>query len=395
MSSFESEKFNPNISYFAKSNFRENGTTFGIYQSDRLFHKYLIGKTGAGKSTVLKNLIYQDILHSRGLCVFDIHNDLIPSILNELPINKQSKIIYLDLTNPDLKFGYNPLRHVSYNKRSLVASGLLESFKKIWGTKSWGPKMEHILRSTILSLLDQPKATIADIRKILLDEKFRQQCIPNIQNKELQDFWVTEFPMLSKNDLLPILNKVTALLAHPVLRNFLIEPKEQLSLRSIMDKGNVFLVNISRGHLGTDASYLIGSLILNALSSAAFSRTDIAENKRRPFFIYMDEFQFYTNPTLIEMLAELRKFKIGIICANQYLSQISAEIRDALLGNIGTFIAFRLSQQDSKFMAHEFYPIFHHADFTALANYDIYLRLMINGKPSQPFSATTLSFPLK
>ena len=254
--------------------------------------------------------------------------------------------------------------------------------------------MEHILRACLLSLLDQPKANLADIRRLLLDASFRRQCLPHIQNKELVDFWLQEFPLLSKHDFLPILNKVSALLAHPVLRRFLMEAEEQISLRSILDKGQVLLVNISRGHLGSDAAYLIGSLLLNALSSAGFSRSSIVEEKRRPFFVYMDEFQFYTNPTMIEMLAELRKFKIGVICANQYLSQISSEIRDALLGNIGTFISFRLSQADSKFMQQEFHPIFHHSDFTSLANYDIYLRLMICGKPSRPFSATTLPFPL-
>ena len=389
-----SDAFNPHISYFARSNFREHELPFGIYQKDRLFHMYLLGKTGSGKSTVLKNCIYQDIVNNRGACVLDIHHDLIPNVLNSIPKSKQSKIIHLDLTNEDLKLGYNPLRSVSYAKRSLVASSILASFKKIWGAKVWGAKMEHILRACLLSLLDQPKANLADIRRLLLDASFRRQCLPHIQNKELVDFWLQEFPLLSKHDFLPILNKVSALLAHPVLRRFLMEAEEQISLRSILDKGQVLLVNISRGHLGSDAAYLIGSLLLNALSSAGFSRSSIVEEKRRPFFVYMDEFQFYTNPTMIEMLAELRKFKIGVICANQYLSQISSEIRDALLGNIGTFISFRLSQADSKFMQQEFHPIFHHSDFTSLANYDIYLRLMICGKPSRPFSATTLPFPL-
>ncbi len=384
----------PSVSYFARSNFREHEKPFGIYQPDRLFHLYLLGKTGSGKSTVLKNLMYQDIHHNRGICVFDLHNDLIPSILEHLPNEKQNNIIYLDLTNPLQEFGYNPLRKVSLHKRSLVASALLQSFQKIWGAQSWGSKMEHILRACLLSLLDQDEADLSHIRKILLDKHFRASCLKNIQNEELVDFWLKEFPLLSKNDFLPILNKVTALLSHSLIKKFLIENKKQLSLRSMMDKGHVLLVNISVGQLGSDSAYLISSLLLNALSSAGFSRAEIPEQQRRPFFIYLDEYQHYTTKVLLDMWAELRKFKVGIICANQYLSQISPEIRDAVLGNVGSILCFRLSQADSKFFQQEFYPVFHHSDFTSLSNYDIYLRLMINGKPSQAFSATTLPFPL-
>lgn len=386
--------FDPGISYFARSNFREYESPFGIYQKDRLFHMYLLGKTGSGKSTLLKNLILQDIFNERGICVFDIHNDLIPDIFQNIPAHIKDKILYLDLTNPELPFHYNPLRPVSPSKRSLVASGILESFQMIWGAKAWGPKMEHILRATLLSLLDQPSAKLADIRRILLDDSFRQKCICHIQNAELVDFWKREFPKMAKADILPILNKVTALLAHPILQNFLSAKGPQLSLRSVMDKKQVLLVNLSRGHLGADAAYLIGSFLIHALRSAAFSRADMPEDTRHPFFIYMDEFHFYTTPGIIEILSELRKFKVGLICAHQYLSQISPEIRDALLGNAGSLCCFRLSQSDAKFFQQEFFPVFHHSDFTSLANYDIYLRLMICGKPSPPFSATTLPFPL-
>ena len=381
------------ISYFAETNFREEAQRFGIYQNDRFFHTYLIGKTGSGKSTLVKNLILADILAGRGLSVFDLHNDLINDILRVVPSEYQKSFISLDLTKANLQWGYNPLRKVSYEKRSLVASGVLQSFQKIFGAKSWGSKVEHVLRMCLLSLLDQPFATLADIRPLLLNEAFRKACVKSIINSEIKDFWLSEYPRMTKNDILPVLNKVSALLAHPVLKRFLIDNRKQLSLRQTMDTGKVLLVNISRGELGSDVAFLVGSLLLNALSSAGFSRSNITEDKRRPFFLYLDEFQFYTNPMLIEMLAELRKFKIGIVCANQYLSQISADIRDALLGNVGTLICFRLSQSDAKFMQQEFYPVFHHADFTGLANYEIYLRLMINGKPSKPFSARTLPFP--
>lgn len=385
------QNFNNNpINYFAKTNFRIKGDLFGIYLKDRLYHFYILGRTGTGKTTLLKTKISQDILQNRGVCLIDIHGDLVSQIIKTMPYSRYKDVVYLDASNPNLKLGYNPLRKVSYEKRSLITSNILEVFQRLWGMQSYGVKMAHILRNTLLTLLDQPQANFTDIIKLLQDQSFRNQCIPNIINPEVRNFWEKEFKNYGKTDLIPIYNKLGGILSYPSVKRILVENKEQISLRSIMDNNKILLVNLSKGSIGTEASYILGSLLLTSLSAAAFSRIDTEEHKRKYFFIYLDEFQCYTNLTLVEMMSELRKFKIGIIMAHQYISQLDTKIRDAVLNNVGTIVTFRLGQTDAKFMEKEFYPIFETADFVNLGNHEIYLKLMINGKPSTAFSALTV-----
>lgn len=383
--------YNP-ISYFAFSNFRKTRNLFGIKLRDRLHHFYILGKTGTGKTTLLQTIIEQDIFDGRGFCLIDVHGDLVSKVFSNIPTQRRKDVIYLDATNPNLNLGYNPLRKVSYEKRALVASNILEVFQHLWGNQGWGVKLSHILRNVLLTLLDQEKTSFSDILKILHDTTFRNQCIPNIVNPDIKNFWEREFKNYGKTDLIPIFNKLGGILSYPSVKRILIENNEQISLRSIMDNHKILLVNISKGSLGSDASYILGSLLLTSLSSATFSRIDIPEDHRKHFFVYLDEFQNYTNLTMIEMLSELRKFKVGIIMAHQYISQLDIKIRDAVLGNVGTIVCFRLGQSDARFMEKEFSPVFETSDFVNLSNYEIYLKLMIDGKPSQAFSASTV-FP--
>ncbi|PQJ80669.1 hypothetical protein BTO18_16480 [Polaribacter porphyrae] len=383
---------NPYISYFAQVDFRDQNDHFGIYQHDRLFGMYLLGKTGSGKTNVMKTLIYQDIIHHRGFCLFDINGDLLKEVLNLIPAHQEKDIILLDANNSTTEIGYNPLKRVSYQKRALIASSILETFQKLWGKQSWGLKLEYILRNVILTLLDQPKANFSDISKLLLEQDFQQQCIKNIVSKNVVRFWQLEFPKYSKNDLLPVLNKVGSFLSIPMIHKILVENKKQISLRTIIDSNTIFLVNLSKGSLGTDGSHLLGSLLLTSLSSAGFSRINIEEDKRIPFYIYLDEFQNYTTASLTNMFSELRKFKIGFILAHQYLNQLQTDIKNAVLGNIGTIICFKLGQADAKYMAQEFHPIFQTSDFTNLEHFHIYLKLLIDGKSPAPFSAKTITF---
>ncbi|MCI5051013.1 MAG: type IV secretion system DNA-binding domain-containing protein [Candidatus Pacebacteria bacterium] len=379
------------INYFAFTNFRNDGKLFGILQKDRLLHTYIIGKTGTGKTNLLTSLILQDIKHKRGVCVFDVHGDLSQTIFKNIQNDRKDDVIYLDIADPRLKYRYNPLKRVSIEKRSLVASSLIESFQKLW-KGAWGVKLEHILRYIILTLLDQPKANLADIHRIIHDVGFQNQCLKNIQNPLVIRFWQTEFKKYTKNDIIPILNKVGAFLAHPSIRRFLIENPNELSLRRCMDEGKIVVVNISKGKLGSDVSNIVGSFLLNAIMGAGFSRIDTEERYRKPFHVFLDEFHNYTTPSIINMLSEIRKWKISLTLAHQYLFQLDTDIRNAVLGNVGTIICFRLGQADAKYMAHEFHPIFESADFVNLENYDIYLKLMIYGKPSRPFSASTCKF---
>jgi len=379
------------ISYFARVDFRDDKRIFGIAQHDRLMGMYLLGKTGSGKTNLMKTLIYQDVFQYRGLCLFDINGDLLKEVLTFIPKHRQKDIVLLDANNSNINIGYNPLKKVSYEKRALIASSILEAFQKIWGQQSWGVKLEYILRNVILTLLDQPKTTLDDIPRILLNDKFRQQCFQYIRNKNILRFWEQEFPKYSKTDILPVLNKIGSFLSIPMLRKILVENQEQISLRQIMDSKKIFLVNLSKGTLGLDGSHLLGSLLLTSLSSASFTRIDTNENDRVPYIIYLDEFQNYTTDSLTNMFSELRKFKIGFVLAHQYLYQLKKEIKHAVLGNIGTIICFKLGQVDAKYMAQEFYPIFQASDFTHLEHYHIYIKLLINGKSPAPFSAKTIT----
>lgn len=379
------------VSYFARTNFRDQRKLFGIKQADRMYHLYCAGKSGVGKTTLLKTLMLQDAEANRGLCFVDVHGDASREIVQTLKQKHlERKLVYLDVTNPGLDIGYNPLRYVSPSKRSLVASNILEIFQRQWKS-AWGMKMEHILRMILLTLLDQPKAQLADVLKILHEKSYREQCLPYIQNQDIRTFWIKEFPSYKSSDLLPIMNKLGGFLSHNIVRKILIENKNQLSLREIIDNRKILIINLSKGQVGADVSNILGGLLLTSLASASFSRIDILEKDRVPFFLYIDEFQTISGTELIaELLAQVRKFKVGLILANQFLHQLDPEVRASVIGNVGTIISFRLGITDARLMAKEFYPVFSAEDFTSLANHSIYLRLMIDGKPSVPFSADTI-----
>jgi len=381
---------NPEISYFAKVDFRNDRRLFGIAQNSRLNSMYILGKTGSGKTNLMKTLMYQDVIHKRGFCLFDVNGDVLKEVLSLIPKERDKDIVYLDAGNINQEWGYNPLRKVAYQTRPLIASSILETFKKLWGTQSWGLKLEYILRNTILTLLDQDKASFEDIPRLLLDESYRALCISKIINSHVKRFWLLEYPKYSKSDILPVLNKVGSFLSVPVLNKILTKNTKQLSLRSIMDNEKIFLVNLAKGQVGSDGAHLLGSLLLTSLSSASFTRVDTEPSERKPFHIYLDEFQNYTTGSLVNSLSELRKFGVSFILAHQYLHQISNDIRNAVLGNVGTIICFTLGQADSVYMAKEFYPVFETQDFINLPHYSIYLKLLVDGKTLQGFSATTI-----
>jgi DNA helicase HerA-like ATPase len=383
---------NPDITYFAKTDFRNDGQVFGIRQADRLLHAYVIGKTGTGKSTLLKTMFMQDVVSGRGACLLDPHGDLIESIFNLIPEHRKGDVIYFDVPNPKLNLRYNPFKRVSYEKRSLVASSIIDVFKKLW-SDAWGVKLEHILRHAVLTLLDQPSATLADIPKLLLDRSFRKTAIANVENPSVKSFWEKEFPQYKWYDFLPVLNKVGGMLAHPVIKRVLIENTEEVFLRKAMDERKIVLVNLAKGHLGEDAAHLLGALFISSLNSAAFSRVDTEEEKRIPFMVYLDEFHNFTTLSLIGMFSELRKFKVGLTLAYQYLYQLDDAVRKAVFGNVGTIISFRVGTEDAQVLAREMYPEIKMESFINLPNYSIYLKLMIEGKPSKPFSGVSIVLP--
>jgi len=393
----KSNSFNP-ITYFAKTNYRNKSDTFGekifgIKQADRLAHLYVIGKTGTGKTTLLENLICQDIESGKGVALIDPHGDLVDRIAKKIPKHRKDDLVYFNVPDSSQPWGYNPLKHVRADKRPLAASGLLEVFKKMW-EDSWGPRMEHILRNALLALLDKPDATLPDILKMLIDDNFRKTVAFNTSNQQVKDFWLEEYPKYSfqfrANANAPIQNKVGAFLSDPNLYRILTQPEKTIPIRKIMDEGKILLVNLAKGKIGEDSSSLLGGLLVTTLGLAAFSRADIPEEERQDFYLYIDEFQNFTTLSLANMLSELRKYKIGMILAHQFLYQLEPDIRYAVLGNVGTIISFRLGPKDAAFIAKEFDPIFSATDLINLPNYNIYMKLLIDGAPSKPFSATTI-----
>jgi DNA helicase HerA-like ATPase len=381
------------VSTFAVTNFREEETPFGIRQADRRSHMYILGKTGTGKSTLLETMLKQDVAAGRGFALLDPHGDLVAKIRDHIPAERQADLIHFDVANSTAPLGFNPLETVSAAKRSLAANGLLEVFKKLWAD-SWGPRLEHILRNALLALFDQPQATLADVLRLLDDARFRRQVADNTPNQQVREFWLKEYERYPARfqieAIAPIQNKVGAFLSDPVLQRILMQERSAFKLRQVMDEGKILLVNLAKGQLGEDTASLLGSLLVSRIGLAALSRADVPEVERRDFFLYLDEFQSFTTLSLTTMLSELRKYRVGLVLVHQYLAQLSLPVRDAILGNAGTIVCFRVGLMDAEVLAKEFYPEFSATDLINLPNYHIYLKLMIDGQVSRPFSARTL-----
>ena len=382
------------ISFFAQTDFRNENRFFGIRQADRRSHLYAIGKTGVGKSTLLETLIKQDIQAGRGLAVLDPHGELVERAVRYVPPTRENDLIYFNVPDPNQKLGLNPVEPVPAILRGLAASGLLEAFKKTW-SDSWGPRLEHILRNALFTLLEQPQATLADIQRLFDEKDFRKKAAARVTNAQVSRFWLDEFEgyttRLRAEAIAPIQNKVGAFLTDPVLSRILTVPRSSFKLRQVMDEGKILLVNLSKGRIGEDTAALLGALLVSRINLAALSRADVPENERRDFFCYLDEFQTFTNLSFVNMLSELRKYRVGMILAHQYLAQLEPEVKEAVLGNAGTTVTFRLGASDAEVFAQEYYPFFNATDITNLPNYQIYLKLMIDGQVSRPFSARTVT----
>jgi len=383
-----------NVTHFAQADFRNVQRVFGIKDDDRFSHVYVIGKTGTGKSTLLETMALQDIRRNVGLALIDPHGDLVERIARQIPERRKHDVVYLNAADPHQPFGYNPLRHVREDRIPLAASGFLEVFKKMW-PDAWGVRMEHILRNVLLALLEQPDATMHDILRMFADKTFRTAVAKSLKNAAVKTFFEKEYDRYSfgyrADGVASIQNKVGAFLADPILNRILTTSKSDIHVRKIMDDGNILLVNLAKGRLGEDSSSLLGGLLVTTIGLAAYSRADIAENQRKSFFAYVDEFQSFTTMALANMLSELRKYRVGFTIAHQYMHQLDPDIRHAVLGNAGTIISFRVGAEDAPYLAREFVGQFDETDLVQLSNYRIYLKLMIDGSPSRPFSAKTLN----
>ena len=381
------------VTRFARVDFHDDERVFGIKDEDRLLHLYIIGKTGTGKSTLLENMALQDLERGNGFALIDPHGDLVARIAARVPTGRED-VIYLDATNPSQPYGYNPLRHVRQDRIALAASGMMDVFKKMW-PDACGVRMEHILRNVLMALLEQPDATLHDVLRVFSDKEFRRRIGGSLRNETVRTFLLHEFDQFSfgyrADGTAPIQNKVGAFLADPLLNRILTAPENDLRIRQIMDKGQVLLVNLAKGRIGDDSSSLLGGLLVTAIGLAAHSRADMPEAQRRDFFVYIDEFQSFTTLAMASMLSELRKYRVGFTIAHQYIHQLEPDVRHAVFGNVGSVILFRVGAEDAPYLVREFHDRFVAADFLQLPNHHIYLKLMIDGTPSAPFSAVTLA----
>jgi hypothetical protein len=381
------------ITYFARTNFRNEGRSFGIRRADRLSHMYVIGKTGTGKSTLFETLVRQDLANGEGFALLDPHGDLYEKVKEAIPKERQDTIVDFDIPDPSQPIRFNPLSGVPPEKRSLAVAGLISAFERQWHD-SWGVRMEHVLRNSLFALLEAGRATLADIPRLLEVDGFRRQVLGRVANRQARAFFEGEyarypFPMRSQV-IAPILNKMGAFLADPFLYRILVSPESSFDLRHLMDEGGVLLVNLAKGKIGEGPANLLGSLLVASIGLAGLSRAELPAPRRQPFFVYLDEFQTFASLSLAGMLSELRKYGVGLVLANQYLGQLAPEIRDAVLGNVGTLVAFRVGAADAPLLSREFAPVFGAEDLLSLPNHSIYLKLVTDGILSRPFSAETI-----
>ncbi len=383
----------PEINFLAETNFRSKRRKFGIKQDDRRRHMYIIGKTGMGKSTVMENMIIQDIIAGNGVALVDPHGDFAEKLLDYIPSYRVNDVIYFNPADMDFPISFNVMEQVDQEHKHLIASGLVGVFKKLWAD-SWGPRLEYILRNTILALLDYPGSTLLGVMRVLVDKNFRKKVIDKIQDPVVKSFWVQEFSKYSEKfaneAIAPIQNKIGQFLSTALIRNIVGQVKSSIDMRDIMDSKKILIMNLSKGRIGEDSSALLGAMMITKIQLAAMSRIDIVEDDRKDFYLYVDEFQNFATDSFASILSEARKYRLNLIIAHQYVEQLEETVRAAVFGNVGTLMTFRVGASDAEFLVKEFTPYFTEEDIVNLAKYDVYMKLMIDGVASSPFSATTL-----
>ena len=387
----------PDTNFFAKTTFRNQETTFGIKLADRLRHVYILGKSGTGKSTLLENMAVDDFKKGRGVAFIDPHGDACDNLLNYIPASRINDVIYFNPADREYPIHLNILESSGPENAELVASGIVSIFHKLYG-HSWGPRLEYILRNTLLTLTQIPGSTLPDVVKMLTDSKYRNSIYPQIKNQQLLDFWKNEFDRLEERtrteQISSILNKVGQFVSSPLIQNVISHPKSTINLEDVLNSGKILIANLSQGKLGEDNSALLGAMLITKLELAAMSRVDLAKADRQPFFLYVDEFQNFATESFIKILSEARKYGLGLTLANQYIAQIPEPIQKAIFGNAGTVIGFVMGSEDARVMEAEFGAKFTKEALVSLQKYQIAVRVTVDSTISQPFLATSLP-PLK
>ena len=382
--------------YFAKADYRGKEQVFGIKALDRSKHVYVIGKTGMGKTVLLQNMAVQDIQNGNGMAFIDPHGEVTAAILDYIPEERVKDVIHFAPFDANFPISFNVMEDVGYDKRHLVVSGLISTFKKIW-PDVWSARMEYILSNTLFALLEYPDSTLLDVNRMLINKDFRKAVVERITDPVIKSFWVEEFAKYTDRytqEATPaIQNKIGQFVSNPLIRNIIGQPKSSFDFREAMDSRKILIINLSKGRIGDTNSKLIGSMLIIKIYLAAMSRADTLATelaKLPPFYFFVDEFQSFANETFADILSESRKYKLSLTIAHQYIGQMPEEVRDAVFGNVGTIIVFRVGATDAEVLESEFSPTFTAEDLVNLGYYQIYLKLMIDGLASKPFSAVTL-----
>ena len=386
-----------NISAFGLTNFRGINHQFGLLRRDRSRHIYIIGQTGAGKSGLLELLALSDTFYNHGYCIIDPHGDFAIDNLRFIPESRIKDVIYFNPADVDYPVAFNPLEVYDPSRKPNICSEVIGVLKRMFGD-SWGPRLEHILRYTILALLDRPETTLLDISRILTDKEFRKETLEYCTDVTVLQFWKHEFGQWNEKQvnesIAPVLNKVGAFTANPIIRNIIGQPKSSFNIRKIMDEGKILIVNLSKGLIGEDNAAILGAFLVTKVQLAAMSRSDIPNiEDRRPFYLYVDEFQNFATDSFAVILSEARKYGLNLTVANQYVSQMTESVRDAVFGNVGTTISFRVSADDAPVLVKQFEPTFEESDIIQLNNRHFIISMIIGGEKVPAFSATTLSIP--
>jgi len=381
------------ICLFALTNYRNQMRRFGIKTDDRRRHMYVIGKTGMGKTTMMENMVLHDIYAGHGIGVVDPHGDFAEKMINYIPANRINDVVYFNPSDMEYPIGFNILEVTSEGQKHLVAAGLMGIFKKIW-PDVWSPRMEYILNNTILALLEYPGSTLLGINRMLSDKLYRNKVVRKIKDPVIKAFWQTEFASYSERyateAVAAIQNKIGQFLSANVIRNMVAQVTSTINVREIMDSKKIFIMNLSKGRIGEDNSRLLGGMLITEIQLAAMERVDTPEKDRKDFFLYVDEFQNFANPSFANILSEARKYRLSLIMGHQYVAQLEEEVADAVFGNVGTMVTFRVGGADSEELVKEFTPTFLEEDLVNLPKYEVVLKLMIDGVASHPFTATTM-----
>jgi len=385
------------IESLGETTFREQRRAFGIRPKDRRHHVYVIGKTGTGKSTLIKNMVIQDLRLNHGVALIDPHGDLVEDILNYIPKTRTNEVVYFNPADTSFPVAINILEAKGDEEKQLVASSLISVFKHLW-KEFWGPRLEHILYNCVLALMDTPGQTLLGVYRMLVDDEFRKLIVGNIKDPIVKMFWVDDYESYDlrfrKEIISPVQNKVGQLLTSPQMRNIVGQSKSSVDFGFVMDNKRILLANLSKGKVGEDKSNLLGSAIVTKMYLSALERQNIAEEERQDFYLYIDEFQNFSTDIFPSILSEARKYRLNLNLAHQYLYQLPDSIKHAVFGNVGSVISFRVGSYDAKELAEEMKPVFTSEDLEHLDNHHIALRLLIDGKMSHAFSAITFP-PLK